>query len=94
MAIVKHEEQSVPMQPHTRALASSPNISISLDSEMLPDLELSPHFRAVLDDVVHAQPELVKTRYDEFCEVERRAANTSMQNTNQVKLYLALSARF
>jgi hypothetical protein len=89
MAIVKHDDQSVPVHPPTRALASSPTISISLDNEMSPDLELSPRFRAILDDVVHAQPEVVKARYDEFRDVERRAANSPMQNANQVRLYFA-----
>jgi hypothetical protein len=94
MAIVKHEEPSVPVQPNTRALFSSPSIPTSPDSEMSPDLELSPRFRAILDAVVHAQPELVRRRYDEFREVERRAATSPTQNANQVKLYFAHSARF
>ena len=93
MAIVKEEEPIAPVlspnraAPGAVALAAASSVSSLLDTELSPDLELPLRFRPILEDAIRTQPELVKKRYDEFREVERRAASKTAQNSSQVKLY-------
>jgi hypothetical protein len=98
MAIVKEEENLASVQSSNRtaqgtvALAAAPSVSSLLDTEQ--DLELPPRMRSILEEVIRTQPERVKTRYDEFLEVEKRAASKLVQNSSQVKLYRPITLSF
>jgi len=98
MAIVKEEEKLSSVQSSNRtaqgavALAAPPSVSSLLDTEQ--DLELPPRMRSILEEVIRTQPERVKTRYDEFLEVEKRAASKLVQNSSQVKLYRPITLSF
>ena len=99
MAIVKEEETLAPPQSTRRSAQTTPAVAntssrfSSLETALQPDLELSASFRPILDETLRSQPDLLRRRYDEFCEVEKRAASKAVQNSNQVKLYFSRSSQ-
>lgn len=93
MAIVKEEETTIPSHSTRRSAHTTPafvntsSLFNSLETRLEDDLELPISFRPILEETLRSQPDLLRRRYDEFCEVEKRAASKTVQNSNQVKLY-------
>jgi hypothetical protein len=54
--------------------------------ERLPEVEIPPRFRPILEELKQTQPNLVQQRYDEFLKAEEHAGNPPVQQAGRIKL--------
>src|SRR5436305_2167658 len=107
MAIVKNEPETVGVAKAetTQSVLETSLVSTTSTAKQaasrtsgiqfttLPDIDITPRFRSILDATIHSQPDLVERRYQEFLVREGMTDKPVVHTDHHIKLFAILQQK-